>query len=345
MDNSETKERNTYIDIVKFILSFLIIGIHVRVFQENDFIFAISTHIQECAMPLFSIVTGYYFTINYEKAGSNYTKQFISHILIVYLIWSTIEYLLCMVREQYRAGYVYLNIRAWLLDDFTYGRFWYFGAMIVFALLVEIEICCKRKWNAKIIDKAATTLIIVLCILMELTCGYSKMLNPNVINGFFHKNYITLLIRRMILYALPFLYFGHYISQHRNKLEKIKQHTPKLLLAGLTLYVIECAVVEIVMPPVKTMVPYILTIFFFLVLLNVPFKQLVSTKFCNYLRCLSGFIYCFHTIAIYYYRTTLLQEKLGGGSRTEYIFVAVTSWLTGTILYWIFGKRMRKFIA
>lgn len=51
-NNSTPDKRNLYIDAIKFGLSFLIIGIHVQLYHENEMVYSIATHIRECAMPL-----------------------------------------------------------------------------------------------------------------------------------------------------------------------------------------------------------------------------------------------------------------------------------------------------
>ena len=93
----------------------------------------------------------------------------ITHVLIVYAIWATIEYVFCMTREQVRSGLVYLNVRAWLADAALYGRLWYFGSIILFALLMVVKRCMEKRCSEKTIDIGTALLVVILCIMMELT--------------------------------------------------------------------------------------------------------------------------------------------------------------------------------
>lgn len=225
----------------------------------------------------------------------------------MYAIWATIEYVFCMTREQVRSGLVYLNVRAWLADAALYGRLWYFGSIILFALLMVVKRCMEKRCSEKTIDIGTALLVVILCIMMELTSGYSEIIPQNHLYGFFHLNEVTLMFRRMILYALPFMFIGHGIHRYREAINWFKKRAAVFAVIGLLVYIVECFCVDALKVQNRTMIPYVFTIFFFLMLLRQGNAH-GHAKTSNYLRALSGFIYCFHAIPIYYYRTTPLIE-------------------------------------
>ena len=341
------------IDIAKFICSLFIVAIHVELFKENIYVYKSFGHIEELAIPFFAVVTGYFFAQN-RNAGGRYTVKFIFHIVTVYIIWITVDYLFVTTRAQYLAGYVYFNARAFFLDHFTIGKFWYFGSIILFVALYECGLKLKEKISAKAYLVVVCTATLMLIIVMELTSGYSSIINPNPIYMFFHRYEITGLIRRIILYALPIMILGSLVYNWWDEILIIRKRRKELFVIGAVLYCLESIISDIYKFDCRTMVPYVLIVSFFIILISSKGKEKKNgLNISGWFRCMSGFIYCMHTIPIYYIQSMNQRQEylgnytwIGRYSWIQLLFSVMISIIIGTMLFFMVKeKRMRKIIA
>ncbi|WP_029904387.1 acyltransferase [Prevotella sp. 10(H)] len=83
-------ERNIILDYFKIILSLLVITIHTQSLFDEDSVYGwlISNGIARIAVPCFFIISGYF--INKKLEDKQVLKEYLLHILLVYIIWSLI---------------------------------------------------------------------------------------------------------------------------------------------------------------------------------------------------------------------------------------------------------------
>lgn len=194
--------RNLSLDYLKLILAFFVVGLHAQFLFDlsKPAYFATTQGLFRIAVPIFLIISGYYF-LNVNTVDM--FKKWSLRILSLYAIWMIIY------------TPFWLNTERILLSLFTiingYYVLWYligtfFSGVIVFLL--------RNKSKSTLFFIILSTFLIGLIIQ---TLGNLHIL-PNIIDKIFNLNFVH---RNAILMCLPFFLLGYYINKY-NLDQKIK---------------------------------------------------------------------------------------------------------------------------
>jgi surface polysaccharide O-acyltransferase-like enzyme len=199
------KVHSASLDLLKFILSILIVTIHFRPDNYGLYFGYLPSEISRCAVPAFFIISGYFMTTDSEKSN-----QWILKISQLYLLWSAIYfcYFYFVKNSPLDAYYVLSSIvNGW-------AHLWYFPALI-FSYVIARSLQNK---------KSILLLIIIFSLLaMDVYIQYTKTQFVTV-NGY----------RNFIFVGLPFVLTGVLIKRHYNLLPR----TEYLALSMITLTVL-----------------------------------------------------------------------------------------------------------
>lgn len=203
-------ERNVTLDYLRFILSILVITIHVQpLFLPDTTIgWLISNGLARIAVPCFFIINGYFLgdkILNWKA-----TSKYITKLLIIYVVWVLV--------------YFY-NSTGWdlkmsiIIFSFGYSHLWYIVALIAGTFLLFVA-------NKIIKNKNILLCICVLLFLVGATLQTIMDIN-SVIDLFKTRN--------ALFVGLPFIFLGNYIRAQKSKIEKIGNKTIFLLLIVSTI--------------------------------------------------------------------------------------------------------------
>lgn len=226
------EQRLNGLDILKCICAFLVVCIHVA-FRKN---FGASiVPLCKCAVPVFIMITGYFFEQMYAK--QRVKKQIITclKLYVFGLVFYAIMYLLIAIKnhtsvyEFFRGFFTPVVFRNFIIFNEPILAFadhlWYLGAIIyvlLFALLM-------KKW--KLSDYMIY--FVWAFLLFNLILGlYSEVLGIGSIKIGMARNWMFV--------GIPYFYFGNYMYKKREKIERI----PKLLLWTLLIFASVGACVE-----------------------------------------------------------------------------------------------------
>lgn len=191
--------RNSALDYLKLILSFLVIFIHIQneTFDNPEYNHLFSEGISRIAVPCFFIINGYFFFENIKTKTA--LLAYLKKLLTLWIIWN-----LVYIPFWYES---FTNNQ--LLDKILfiingYFHLWYLSALIFVSILVYY--LSKMKFNEK--------LIAIYSILFFIT-GYLLQNNENEIVSnpsfmFIKSEYIS---RNFLTLGFPFFYIGFYLKK------------------------------------------------------------------------------------------------------------------------------------
>ena len=194
---NQTK-RSLSIDILKVIMSFIIVGVHGFFLKDISnyvgYMFVYS--IGRLAIPCFLLVSGYYL---YNVKTAVQFKKWIKHLFVLYVIWFFIYfYFLIEEKESLR--------RIIIFFFFGHYQLWYIilslYALVIFWFLRNL----KSKW------------LLFLCIglalaglFLEYGANYLSLNDsPILIKKIFDLKFI----RNILFFYLPYIGFGFLINKH-----------------------------------------------------------------------------------------------------------------------------------
>jgi surface polysaccharide O-acyltransferase-like enzyme len=203
-----TIKRNLSIDILKFIMSFLIVGLHGKIFEDisNPLYYFVVSGITRIAVPIFLIVTGFYF---YEVNMKENFKKWIKRLFYLYIIWTIIYYY-----------WVFLPYKAMIISIFFgYYHLWY----IIGSLYALILVWLIHNWG--------TTKQVCLLI----SCALLGILIQYIGNYSFEKLFYLIgpyIYRNGLFICFPFILIGYLINKFSFH-KKIRRRVPLLIIGFL----------------------------------------------------------------------------------------------------------------
>lgn len=134
-------ERNKAIDLTKFVMSICIIGIHSQIFKNMSLSLynVIPMGIMRIAVPLFFVISGYYFYQRLQQGKE--TKNYISSLVKLFLIFEAIELVLYLPAYMMQGEF---NIFLYLWKSLSTGlggAYWYIISLIISFVVV------KQSWK------------------------------------------------------------------------------------------------------------------------------------------------------------------------------------------------------
>ncbi|MDR3272742.1 MAG: acyltransferase family protein [Flavobacteriaceae bacterium] len=210
------KERNLSIDILKLILSFLVVGMHGSIFSDfSPFLSYIFVHgLARIAVPIFLIISGFYF---FEIQTKKQFQKWIKRLFLLYLIWMVV----------YFKFWFSLNYKITLENlIFGYWHLWYLiGAVEAFVLL----------WCIRNLKFQYLLFIAILCAFSGLFLQYNRNYNFTEIFNPLYK--FESAYRNGLFLCFPFVVTGYFINKY--KITKRYKNWTVLLLASVFLLIVE----------------------------------------------------------------------------------------------------------
>ena len=216
--------RNSGLDILKFICCFLIIFIHAPFPSEAGKYFCALCRI---AVPIFLMITGFFYDNirknNKEKAQ---IKKIFKLLIFSNILYFCYSFLLSLVKNELNYFLVKsFSIKSLLkflfLNESPFGmHLWYLGA-ILYVLILNLIIEKKLKCGRKIFYFATPILLII-----DLIFGkYSILL--------LGQEFPYTLVRNFMFVGIPYFSIGMYIKE---KSEKLKSINNKKIILSILLF-------------------------------------------------------------------------------------------------------------
>lgn len=201
-------KRNSGIDLLKFFCSFMIICIHS---SFPGILGYIITPLARVAVPLFFMITGYYYS--YTK-GQNKELSQIRKIFKLFLganlLYSLYPILLiCFKKETLTSVFsTFFSINS--LANFVFlnespfgGHLWYLGAILYVLIIVFVF---EKKWDRKYLYP-----LVPLLLLVDLVFGKYSLL-------FFGQNFPYIIVRNFMFVGLPYFLIGDILYKYKAKI-------------------------------------------------------------------------------------------------------------------------------
>jgi|GEM_PF-3572721 len=306
------------IDILKFAMCLIVIGIHSHPFISYDAKFDqfFFSTFGSLAVPFFFITSGFFLYKNYS--GFESTKKFILRIVKLYAFWFILNLPFTLANCYYN-GMLNFKVGAlvFLRDCLTLSSFrgaWFLGALVVGSLLIHY-LNIYKKINIKILVLAFFLLTIFIGVLN----GYLNIISfQNYWFSFFLEP--SRLIR-----GIPYMLIGKMIIEKKfeNKLVN-RKHLILALLFCLFLMPIETIVLK-----GCYITQFITTVVFFLLILTFKVNFGNTTK----IRKMSIIFYCFHFNVCFLFDGLNYFTKISIDSLTKYAIILFISYIISQIIF------------
>ncbi len=322
---------NLNLDTYRFIIAFLIIGIHVfplsSISEPLDFLF--TQVFCRIGVPFFLIITGYFIltkSIENKETLIKYTKK----ILLIYLI-SMLFYLPINIYAHHFNNLGLFGILKLIFIEGTMYHLWYFPGLILGLWLTYFLI---KKINKKLL----IPLIILLYIIGLFGDSYYYLINNIFIINKFYEIIFKIFdyTRNGIFYMPIFLYMGYYLKIHNTKQNRKKDLLFTILF--LVLMLIEGFIVYHfnLMKHTSMYIMLIPLMFYLFRLINTNNK---TNKDLRYLSLLIYIIHPFFIVIIHFLSNILNLKIITQNSIINYILVSLMTLTSGVIL-----TKIKKYI-
>lgn len=314
----ETKINGT-MDILKLIMSILIVGIHTEPFGFNIWLDRGYGIITRLCVPFFFVSSAYFYWSR-EKG----TRAFLKRLFMLYIVWSVI-YLPFDFESlsKMRLGQV-LYRYLWAGNEHA---LWYLcAAAIGFAITQLMLRFCKPR-----------TVLIISCLFLLIGCIKSTW-SPLTEQVFRIRITDFLGSRNGLFYAFPYTALGMYLAKNQRR----EKSNTFLLLFGFTISLAMLAIESllfVVIYKTNTTVMWIsvlpLTYFFFRIIKNIDIE--IDKGVSLYLRRLSTIIYLSQFLFIY------LWDRYTYGF-TLFLAVSLSAIIFGMMLMKLAENNKMKFL-
>lgn len=229
------------IDVFKFIAAIMIIVLHANPFSSVSSVVGVLVRnvITPVAIPFFFVCSGFFYdksaTISGEK---NIALKRFKATFVLYLKWSAIYFVFVLI-SWLKDGFTIEKLLCYIKDfifEGSYSTIWFLNALAFGFLLLYIV----RKYVRTDFGILALTACIYLFTAL-LSTLYGVGIKIPILSALITRYYSFFdSIKNAVLYALPFLLIGSYISKKKIE-EKKSQKVVVLigLLVSLMLYAIE----------------------------------------------------------------------------------------------------------
>lgn len=314
-------------DLVKFVLSFFVVGIHT-LGQYGQI------PILRIAVPLFFIISGYLFFSSHEsQVSKKKIKKFIHRNGQLYIFWFVASLPITIIKwaeeglfKDLRGA---LTIFVRFLFGSTWGGSWFVAALIVDVCLIWwIDTRSKGKWWFVFWGG----IYIVCCVLSN----YYKLLSEHSILIILAKLYPGVLYNSFPA-GLVWVWTGKIFAQNRTAVSFVKkQYWIGALVVSAVLFWGECYFVKKLESGVANdcffmLLPLCISLFGILVNID------INCKLACQLRKVSVIIYCSHTSVYWLVKHVIdLERKMFGNSwGYEMVQFGLTIMLCGLLSYLI----------
>lgn len=185
--------RNISLDIFKLLLSFFVVGLHIRLFEDinANLSFFFNQGVFRIAVPMFLVISGYYFE---RIQNISMYKKWIKRILILYLFWMTF----------YFPVWITPNFNMVIVNIFKgFFHLWYIIGIAYCSFILFII----RNWKIKNL-LGLMYIIYFLGVALQYLHSYDHIYLPNYV------------YRNFIFFCLPFFISGFIIKKMENKSQR-----------------------------------------------------------------------------------------------------------------------------
>lgn len=312
-----------FIDLAKFVLSFLVIAIHTGTNR------IIGTELCSTAVPIFFLASGFFLFKSHTNGGVSKIDFYIKKIIRLYVLY-TIIYLPLTVygfslQDIGLVKSTFIFIRNFLLvgENYYSWPLWYLLSLIISTLIIRIFI--KRKIRIYYIFLCSILLSILgICLEYTKTNGadFEWMNNISMI---YHKIFVT--TRNGFFIGLYYVSLGMLMAQNENRIIN-----KPLFITSIILCLINCFVFCLwIFAP---------SIFYIIIYLSNTIKINISNNL--WLRNMSTLIYFFHMYLLFFVEKYMMssigiQDKV----LSNILFFAITS--ISTIIFGALILYLKKY--
>jgi surface polysaccharide O-acyltransferase-like enzyme len=208
--------RNLSIDVLKIILAFFVVFLHMNFLKETYPVlsYILVNGLFRIAVPVFLVITGFYFFHIDNKVK---LKKWLFRTFLLYAIWMLIY-----------ISYWKDNEQIWLTIIFGYHHLWY----LIGTFFSGIILYFLRTQNSKLLIALALGFFLLGYGVQVLgNLHYFKNENDSVLNMY-------LLYRNFLFVCFPFLTIGFLINKHKIDLSEYKNSSLLVILS------LSCVVAE-----------------------------------------------------------------------------------------------------
>jgi len=209
-------QRNLSIDLLRFILSILIIALHTSFLHEFGIAGDTLRSVTRCAVPLFLMISGYYLfdIINDRKK----VRKYILRVLLLYFIWMLVYF--PMYADFSSRFNVIMFFFTWI---FGFFHLWYLVALLLAVSMLYFFVKNNFHWKRLMIIAIGLFMagwIIQTLKILQLPSSISLLLSWN----FPYRNFLFI--------GFPFVYIGFFIRSKESRLTSLFSLN-KLMQAGI----------------------------------------------------------------------------------------------------------------
>ncbi|WP_143883501.1 acyltransferase family protein [Chryseobacterium binzhouense] len=201
--------RNLSIDVLKIILAFFVVFLHMNFLKESNpaLSYVLVNGLFRVAVPVFLIITGFYF---FHIDDTKKLKKWLFRTFVLYIIWMAVYYSFWKSSEN-----VLLTI------IFGYHHLWY----LIGTFFSGIILYLLRKSPSAFLLSIALGLFITGYIIQVLgNLHYFDKENDSLLNNY-------LIYRNFLFVCLPFLSIGFLIHKEKINLSQVKSSTLVVVLS------------------------------------------------------------------------------------------------------------------
>lgn len=213
-------KRNAALDLLKIVLSLLVILLHCNFYKEyNKTISSLIVNgLARIAVPVFFIINGYFFK---TLIDNNRTKSWFKKVLMIYIVWMVI----------YSFFWFNNNLINLIFNLFIgYHHLWYISAMVASAFIFLLI----KPLNSKTLLMIALILFITGTTIQYL--GNFHVFSTKKIDLLFNTIF---LYRNFIFLGLPFFIIGYLVNNNNWEILLSKNQTKYFALLGFFILLIE----------------------------------------------------------------------------------------------------------
>ncbi|WP_310555841.1 acyltransferase [Flavobacterium sp.] len=315
--------RNNNIDVLKILLAFLVVALHIfpilKLEGIQDIIsYEIANGISRIAVPTFFIISGYF--LRNKINDTIYLWQYSKRILLLFIVWQLI-YLPDLLQLYYLKRFTTIDVVLKII--FGYWHLWYLLASVlgVLVLYYSRNFSLKTKW-----------FVIIILLLF----GYSfQILNQSGIieaNSIVNQCYNWIgTTRNFLFFGYPLLLIGSIYDHWKSRLLPFKF----LIFPLFVLLILESFLYHKFEIKALDFLIFVFPISMFLVLVSIESKSITRISFPP---TLSLGIYLCHPFAIRAVYVFFPQKELAF-VLLKYFLIC----LVAILCWWIVEKINRKF--
>lgn len=217
MSNNNKTDEMLAINILKYILCTFIIMQHtipMTCYSKNYFTYGILHMPLRLSVPLFFLISSYFFFINVNKDYGNANKVFrvrIAHLIMLYAIWSAIHFIVNMYdwfsEEPFNIGMMKWHL-IYVVAWGKFGILWFLYSLIVGITLTYIMSKCLPKSCLVVIAFIITIFIVVG------DAWYGLIIKNDVLCSFYDSFYTKFVsMRSGCTYGLLFGIIGYLLAE------------------------------------------------------------------------------------------------------------------------------------